>query len=822
MAFWSRPYTSARRRRTFWRRVVITGFWAVVLVLVVGLGASAGVFLGFLRDLPPLDGLEEYQPSVATTLYTDRDEPFASFYEQRRSLVPLSKIPPQLKQALLAVEDARFYEHHGLSIRGIVRAVLTNLQSGRRAQGGSTITQQLARQLFLTPEKSFTRKIKEALLAVEIEKHYSKDKILEMYLNQVYFGHGAYGVEAAAQTYFQKPVDQLSLAEAAMIAGLPSAPNRFSPILEPARARRRRDHVLARMVDEKLITRAQAEAASKTGFDEVVLSRSRTVAPYFVEHVRQQLEEKYGAYALYNSGLRVYTTLDLKMQRAAEDAVVGGLRDLDKSFGYRPQRGGSVSQARLGRYSPLPGDILAGTILKVHPSSLEVQLGRYHGEIPAAGLKWTKLPNLVGAFREGESVLVRVLAVYERQKTVELALEQEPELEGALVALNPRNGAIQAMVGGYDFARSKFNRATQAKRQPGSAFKPFVYAAAFDAGLTPSTVMEDSPITFQFRAGGQTVEWSPENFDRKFRGPITLRNALEHSINVVTVKLLQRVGIDPVVQLAHQMGIESDLRKEMALALGVSEVTPLELTSAYGVLANGGVRAEPFTIRKVTDSQGRILEEHVLESEIVMRPETAYVLVNVMRGVVQRGTAMRARVLNRPVAGKTGTTSEATDVWFVGFTPNLVAGVWLGYDVKRSLGDEATGGRLALPVWITFMQKALEDLPSDDFAVPEDVVGVPVDLASGQPASLSDKGTILEYFIKGTEPKLETANEQAQPVVGAAPAALGGGPSPSAGPPESSLIPPTLPGRSPSAAERQPTGSAPSRNQPDPSPGTPR
>ncbi len=822
MAMHPRPYPSVRRRRTFWRRVVIVCIWCALLVLVIGLGASAGVFVGFLRDLPPLDGLEEYQPSVATTLYTDRDEPFASFYEQRRSLVPLSKIPPQLKQALLAVEDAHFYEHHGLSVRGIVRAIAMNLQSRRRAQGGSTITQQLARQLFLTPEKSFVRKIKEALLAVEIEKHYSKDKILEMYLNQVYFGHGAYGVEAAAQTYYQKPVDQLSLAEAAMIAGLPSAPNRFSPILEPARARRRRDHVLTRMVDEKFITRAQADAASKAGFDEVLQSRSRTIAPYFVEHVRQQLEEKYGAYALYNSGLRVYTTLNLKMQRAAEDALAGGLRDLDKGFGYRPQQAASASQVRLGRYSPLPGDILAGTILKVHPSGLEVQLGRYHGEIPAAALKWTKLPNLVEAFREGDSILVKVLAVNERQKTVELALEQEPELEGALVALNPRSGAMQAMIGGYDFARSKFNRVTQAKRQPGSAFKPFIYATAFDKGLTPSTVMEDSPITFHFRAGGQTVEWSPDNFDRKFRGLITLRNALEHSINVVTVKLLQRIGIDPVVQMAHQMGIESDLRKEMALALGVSEVTPLELTSAFGVLANGGVRAEPFTIRKITDSQGRILEEHVVEAETVMRPETAYVLVNVMKGVVERGTAMRARVLNRPVAGKTGTTSEAADVWFVGFTPNLVAGVWLGYDVKRSLGEDATGGRLALPVWINFMQKALEDLPPDDFSVPDDVVGIPVNLATGEPASPAEKGVILEYFIKGTEPKLETASGKEGPTTRAAPAALEGAPPPSAGPPESSLTPPPLAGRNPWASEPRQPGAEPARNRPGLPEGTSR
>ncbi|MBI3085487.1 MAG: PBP1A family penicillin-binding protein, partial [candidate division NC10 bacterium] len=623
-----------------------------------------------------------------------------------------------------------------------------------------TITQQLARVLFLTPEKSFTRKLKEALLAVEIEKKYPKNKILELYFNQVYFGHGAYGVEAAAQTYFKKSVGELTLAEVAMLAGLPSAPNRFSPIVDPARARRRRDHVLNRMVEQKVITRAQAEVASRTPFDEAVFTRARTIAPYFVEHVRQSLEETYGAYALYNSGLKVYTTLNLKMQRAAEEALVGGLRELDKARGFRPRpaRGLDATRVRIGPYTPRVGEILPGTVLKVKPKSLEVQLGRYRGEVPLESMKWTKLTTLAETFREGNPVLVQVLSVDERRKIADLALEQEPELEGAFLALDPRGGAIKAMIGGYDFERSKFNRAVQARRQPGSAFKPFVYATAFDRGLTPSTIIEDSPISFRFRVAGEVVEWSPENYDRKFHGPTTLRRGLENSINVVTVKLMQEVGVDPVIRMAHQMGIETDLRREVALALGVSEVTPLELVSAYGVLANGGVRAEPFAIRKITDSQGRTLEQHVAEPQEVMRPETAYVLVNVMKGVVERGTAARARVLKRPLAGKTGTTSEATDVWFIGFTPDLVAGVWVGYDVKRSLGPAETGGRLALPLWIAFMQKILPDLPPEDFKPPENVVAIPVNHLTGRPVPQGENGSILEFFIKGTEPKaLEAA-----------------------------------------------------------------
>lgn len=756
MAFPRRPPPSYARRHHFRRRLVYVGVWGLVLFLVVGLGTAGGIFAAYLRDLPSLEGLEDYQPSVATTLYSDQDEPFASFYEQRRILVSLTKIPTHLKQAVLAVEDSRFYEHRGLSPRAIARAMVMNLLSRRRAQGGSTITQQLARALFLTPEKSFPRKIKEALLAVEIEKQYPKDKILELYFNQVYFGHGAYGIEAASQTYFKKSVSQLNLAEAAMLAGLPSAPTRFSPIMDPARARRRRDHVLNRMVEVKSITRAQADTASRTPFDEALFTRTRTVAPYFVEHIRQSLEETYGAYLLYNGGLKIYTTLNLKMQRAAEEALVGGLRALDKSRGYRPGSGtgAEAARARVGVYTPRVGEILPGTVLKVKAKALEVQVGRYRGEIPFNSLKWTTLPNFPLAFRQGDSVLVQVLAVDERRKVLELALEQEPELEGAFVALDPRDGAIQAMIGGYDFERSKFNRAVQARRQPGSAFKPFVYAAAFDRGLTPVTIIQDTPVSYHFRIEGKLVEWSPENYDRKFHGPTTLRRALENSVNVVTVKLAEQVGVDSVIRMARQMGIESDLRRELALALGVSEVSPLELISAYGVLATGGLRAEPFAVRKVTDSQGRILEEHVAEPQQVMRPETAYVLTNVMKGVIERGTAARARSLNRPLAGKTGTSSEATDVWFIGFTPTLAAGVWVGYDTKKSLGPAETGGRLALPLWVHFMQKISPDLPPQDFPVPENVVAVPVHHLTGRPVPPNEKGAILEFFIKGTEPEL--------------------------------------------------------------------
>ncbi len=741
-------------RPSFRRRLLVVGGWSLLILFTFGASLLTGLYVAFRRDLPNPAGLEAYQPSLATILYSDQGEPFHSFFEQRRILVPLAGMPPQLQNAVVAAEDSRFYAHRGVSPRAMARALVMNVLAGRRAQGGSTITQQLARRLFLTPEKSVVRKIREILLALEIEKRYSKAKILELYLNLVYFGQGAYGVEAAAQTYFHKAVHELTLPECALLAGLPSAPNRFSPITDPARARRRRDHVLDRMVQEGFITGEQAEGAKRTPFDETLATRPAPLAPYFVEYVRQHLEATYGAATLYTSGLKVYTTLNLKLQRAADAALVAGLREIDKRQGYRlspvpagaPRNGGSP-------YPPRIGEVLPGTVLRVTPNSLAVQLGRYRGEITFASLRWTKLANPTAAFPVGRPILVRVLAVDERHQTVALALEQDPDLEGALLALDPRDGAIQAMVGGYDFGRSQFNRATQARRQPGSAFKPLVYAAAFDQGFTPSTLIDDAPISYATSVGGEAGEWAPENFDRAFRGPTTLRRALENSVNVVTVKLLEEVGVEAVVQMARQVGIRSELRRELALALGVSEVTLLELVSAYGVFANAGVRAEPFAIRKVTDSQGRLLWEHRPTPQVVVAPETAYLLTHVLKGVIDRGTGARARVLERPLAGKTGTSAEATDVWFVGFTPSLVAGVWVGYDLPRSLGSGETGARLALPLWSTFMREALRESPPQEFPIPAGVVAVPVDLQTGLPARPGARGTILEYFAEGTEPE---------------------------------------------------------------------
>ncbi len=724
--------------------------WTFLLLCVTGAGAFGGIVAAYVRDLPPLDILEEYQPSLVTTLYDDQGKPFATFYEQKRILVPVEKIPRFLREALIAVEDSRFYQHQGLDPRGISRAFWANIKCLCLAEGGSTITQQLAKVLFFTPEKSLSRKLKEALLALKIERKHPKEKILELYFNQIYFGHGAYGVEAAAQTYFNKSLDELNVAEAAMLAGLPRAPNSYSPFLDPERARRRRHHALQRMVQEGFITAEQAEAATAVPFHTASVIQAKDVAPYFVERVRQYLEEKYGTYAVYHRGLKVNTTLNQKMQELAERALKRGLVQLEKQRGLRfkfsLRRDDSPAQPE-----PKVGEIVEATVTASTADSLALQVGAYRAEVPSEEFTTLELKDFPEGIKPGDKIAVEILK--RDAKGIEVALEAGPAIEGAFLALDPRRGAIKAMVGGYDFRRSKFNRSTQAKRQPGSAFKPFVYAAAFDEGLTPATLFEDSPVSYPTIIDGQATEWSPENYDKRYRGPVTLRQGLEHSINVIAVKLIERVGVNPVIRLADRLGIQSHLRPEYGLALGVSEVSLLEMVSAYGVFAAGGYRVEPNAIRKVLDSGGMVLEESFPDPQLVLRPETAFILTSILTGVVERGTGKRAKVLERPLAAKTGTTDKATDTWFIGYTPSLVAGVWIGYDTKRSLGPYATSAHLAVPIWVDFMREILHGAPPEDFPLPGGVVPMYVKYVSGDPSTPDDPDAIQEYFIPGTEPQ---------------------------------------------------------------------
>jgi penicillin-binding protein 1A len=643
-----------------WVRRSLIGVGVITLVVSSAIGVGAlWAFTILHRSLPQVSALETFQPIQGSRIYDDNDELLTELHVERRIFAPLARIPKSLKDAIIATEDRRFYSHWGVDPVGIARAVYQNYRRGRIVEGGSTITQQLTKVLFLTPDKSLERKLKEAVLAVELERRYSKTRILEMYLNQVYFGHGAYGVEAAARTYFGKSVSELTLQESALLAGLPRAPSSYSPFEHPDVARRRREVVLRRMVEFGVLKDAESARLAKTDLGLIPPERRRTTGQYFLEYVQQALEAKYGADMVFKGGLRVYTTLNPSMQLAAEQALRDGLRALE---------------ARTAK--PRPGE---------HP-------------------------------------------------------------EGAVVTVEPQTGYVKAIVGGYDFFRSEFNRAVQAKRQPGSAFKPFVYIAALEAGFTPATRIDDAPVAYTV---GSTV-WKPENYDRKFRGSTTLQQAMEESINVVTVKLQERIGINRTIQVARRLGVASPLDLNLSLALGTSDLTLLELTSAYGVLANQGVWMPTTAIRHVTSAQGKLLEEHVPEGREALSPEMAYVITHMLRGVVERGTGQAAKALGRPIAAKTGTTNDYSNAWFIGFTPRLSTGVWIGYDRPRSLGREETGGRTAVPIWTAYMARVLGDSPREDFPVPERVSLVPIDL---DPSNECVR-VVTMAFVRGTEPSV--------------------------------------------------------------------
>src|SRR5712692_6611492 len=658
------PSKPAARRRP-WLRWIGVPLVALLAVAVLATGVSAFWVLAILpRSLPSVTQLESIEPSVGSRIYDETDELITEFHVERRIFVPLGQMPPALKQAIIATEDARFYSHFGVDPMGIARAVYQNFRRGRIVEGGSTITQQLAKILFLTPDRSLERKLKEAVLAVELERRYSKDRILEIYLNQIYFGHGAFGVEAASRTFFGKGVSELSPGECALLAGLPKAPATYSPFDHPEAAKRRRAIVLTRMVDTGAIRADQAKRLGDSALSLVPPERRRTTGQYYLEYVQQYLEAQYGPDLVFKGGLHVYTTLSPTMQLKAESALREGLRTLET-------RRASLA----GKDAPAP---------------------------------------------------------------------ERPE--GALLSLEPQTGYIRAMVGGYDFFKSEFNRAVQARRQPGSAFKPFVYMAALESGQTPASVVDDSPIQYPL-AGGKI--WKPDNYDRKFRGPITYQQALEESINVATIKVQERTGIRRTVDIARRLGVDSPLQENLSIALGTSDLTLLELTSAYGALANQGAWVKPTAIRYVLDAQRKLLEEHVPQGRQALPADLAYVITHMMKGTVERGTGHAAKALGRPVAAKTGTTNDYSNAWFIGFTPHLATGVWVGYDRPRSLGKDETGARVAVPIWTAFMKEALHGSPVEDFPIPEGVVLVPVDLSMAGTCARP----VMMAFISGTEPR---------------------------------------------------------------------
>ena len=674
----------------------------ILIVSLLGtLVISIIILRRYLTELPPIDTLEEYRPNLITEIYDINGEVIDELFVERRALVPLSKIPVDLQNAVIAIEDQRFFKHWGADLHAIARAMLANLKHGQIVEGGSTITQQLAKALFLTREKTIERKIKELLLSIQLEKNYTKEEILQLYLNQIYFGQGAYGVQEAASVYFGKDVQELNLAESAMLAGLPRAPNSYSPFVDVARAYRRRATALRRMVECGFITPEEENAANNYSLPIEKHQLRKSQGSYFVDYLRQILEPKYGSNALFKGGLKIYTTLDLKMQKIAEKVLTEKLDEFDET-------------------------------------------------------------------KKRESEKPKVSELEETEKVT------ERKVQGAILSLDPATGQIRVMVGGRDFEESQFNRVVQAKRQPGSAFKPFIYTAVIDNGYTVVGPIEDSPVAYyndgiNWKLLSNTTDlsdidpeivknidpeklWIPKNYEDTFRGGILIRDALAYSINICAVKLLDRIRPTTAASYAEKMGIRSPLEKTLSLALGSSVVTPLEITSAFGVLANQGIKTKPYAIIRVEDVSGNILEENFPEEEVVLSAQTAYIMTHLLKEVAERGTGWYTKYIGRPRAGKTGTTNEFTDAWFIGFVPNLVTSVWVGYDDNQTLGERKSGAVAACPIWTEFMKEALQDTPVLDFPVPPNIVFVKIDPKTGLLALEDCPDAVLLPFVKGTEP----------------------------------------------------------------------
>ena len=642
-------------------KTLLLYLFLTLAAIIIGGTMGFMIFSGW--DLPDVKMLEEYRPNITSRLYSDSNRLLAEFFLENRTPVALDDVPEMMIKALIATEDTRFYQHFGIDLRGVIRAMFRNIRARKVLEGGSTLTQQLAKVLFLTPERSYARKLKEMALALRIEQRYTKREILSLYLNQIYFGSGAYGIEAAAQIYYGKPAKDLNLTECAMLAGLPRSPRHYSPFKSPASARIRRAYVLNRMVAMGVISTIEAEEAKNEPLPLQAASKTVGRAPYFVEYVRQQVEERLGSSILYSGGLNIYTSINDELQTYAEQAVQSGL-------------------------------------LKIETRSRKPRSSH--------------------------------------------------QLQSALLAIDPATGRIRAMVGGRDFNQSQFNRALQAIRQPGSAFKPIIYVAALEHGYTASDILDDSPLTIVVN---RNKDWAPENFTHTYQGPVTLRTVLEQSLNVPTVRLVNKIGTDEIIRYARKLGIKSPLTHFLPLALGSSAVTLADLTSAFAVFDNHGVKLGPVSILSITDSAGRVLYENDTMPEQVIKPETAYLITYLLEGVIEHGTGWKARELNRPAAGKTGTTNDYRDAWFVGYTPNLVAGVWVGYDDQASIGRKETGARAALPIWIEFMKKAHSDRNAEDFPVQDGIIFKQIDPKNGLLSTERCHNAIREAYLPGTEPR---------------------------------------------------------------------
>lgn len=716
----------------------------VLLSFSIAVGATVGILFVYNSDLPQVESLEDSRPSVIAVVYSDDNQVIGSFAQERRILVKWEDIPPVVRNAIISVEDQNFYDHWGIDLFGIARASLRNVMNGRIVEGGSTLTQQLSKNLFLTPEKTLGRKVQEAMLAIQIERNYTKEQILEWYCNMAYMGHGQYGFAAAAEFYFGKNLKDLTIEEAALLAALPRSPKNYSPIQNPDRARARRNYAIDRMVAEKKITALEGEKAKKIPLNLSPKQRQDELAPYFVEEIRQYLEKTYGTSVVQESGLQIYSTLNVSMQKAANVALRKGLRDYDKRHGWRgvtrnllSEGVKDLSKASLPDWQfPIRADdIVQGVVLAVSSESATIRIDKYQAALTPQDIAWTQAKSPEEIFKPGDVALFLVRSINAGDNKLSVTLEQKPAVQGALVAIEPSTGDVKALVGGYDFNESKFNRARQAMRQTGSVFKPFVYTAAVDRGLKPDDTIVDSRTNFG--------NYTPDNYDGEFKGTITIRRALAESRNVPAVKTLANVGIDNLIPYLRRFGITSKIDRYLPTALGSAEITLMEMTSAYSTFPNDGVRVVPKLIVKVTDYDGneKPEDENVPALRDVIPAQTARTMVDLLQEPVRSGTATRLQELKRPVAGKTGTTNDFSDAWFIGFTPSLTMGVWVGFDERVSLGDKETGGRVALPIWFEAMQQINKNRKVESFNAPEAPVissvprtgTAPAEVASAEP-----------------------------------------------------------------------------------------
>ena len=735
------------------RKVVGRVLFGLLVLVSALVGATAGLLLVYTTDLPQVEALEAYRPSSITELYDDHERVIGSFALQRRVVAGYDDFSPGLRDALVSIEDKDFYRHSGINFWRIVGAAYRDIESGGKVQGASTLTMQLARNLFLSPDRSFHRKVQEVMLAIQIERRFTKPQIFTLYANQIFLGHGVYGFEAASEYYFSESARNLTLPEAALLAGLPKGPGIYSPINHPDRALKRRNLVINAMLEDGKITAAQAADARSAPLALHLQHDPNSLAPYFVEEIRRYLENKYGADQVHEGGLKVYTSLDVDLQRSANQSVLDGLAIYERRHGWKAHLENVLAEgATLDKFQHPDWDDepeVSGYIHALVTSSgigiATVKFGRYSAAISQTDVAWTqgKIQDLL---KTGDICYVRILSL-SPNGAARISLEQDSGAQGSLVAIDNTTGGIKAMVGGRDFSESKFDRATQALRQVGSSFKPYVYTTVIDKGGSPDDTILDEPVTFETGSG----PYSPHNYDEKFEGIITLRRALAQSRNIPALKLASKVGIKTVIETAERFGITAKLPPYLPVALGSAEITLMEQTSAYSVFPNDGVRVTPRYITKVTDYEGRVLEEDYPDVKDVISARTARIMTAMLREVVLHGTGVAASKLPFPAAGKTGTTNDFTDAWFVGFSPAITCGVWIGFDEKRTLGAKETGAHAALPIWMNFMSSAMAGKDPGQFQPPPETPA-PVAQKVDTPDNLPGADETHELRIHHDEP----------------------------------------------------------------------